>query len=252
MTLILAVEAGDGVAVAADRGATLGGILLPSVQKVFACDQSAVWGAAGDVWVIQRVGHALEARDASCPGWTCAADAQVLRERVLDVVHPVLTKRVLEQLGQQSEISFSMLFAALLGTGPAIIQVNGDGGSGVVRDYGAVGSGTWAAVAIMRHFAGMHPGVRQAAVVAVQAMGHSIDCVPELTGPPHLALITRDGSGVTTAAVLPDADTEQYSVAAEFWRQLQAQALEYVINPPPDQVAAAPPPEPPPDGPLSE
>lgn len=103
MTLILSVQAEDGVVVASDGGVTFGVAwpwLLPPTQKVFLCDGCAAWGGAGSLGVIQRIGYALTLKDQHDPGWArTAVSAQDLRSRVVQVVRPVLAECLDEHLG---------------------------------------------------------------------------------------------------------------------------------------------------------
>jgi 20S proteasome alpha/beta subunit len=250
VTLILAVKGDDGIAVASDGGVTTGGgwpWLLPPAQKVYTCSNRAAWGGAGAQGVIQRIKYAFDKKDESDPLWLdAAADPQQLRQLVSGVVRPVLAEVIGEHLGDGQPPSASTLFAAVLPFDPCVVAVYGNGSSEVIHGQNAaIGSGTFAAIAIMKHFADMHPTVRHAAVVAVQGLSLAIQCMPELTEPISLALVEGVPNQQPTARIVGPEEMQEFRALAEAWQDIQGEVLQEMVQPAPEAEPPGEPPAPP-------
>jgi len=237
MTLVLAVKGVDGVVMAADGASTVAddsGVPYASqtAMKVHCCAGKFIWGASGDVGVIQRIQHKLDQVQAND---MAMADPQELRARVVAKIVPVLKECRADYIGPADPSQrprypgAEVLFATALPSGPFIVSINPDGKNDLIEGpHLAIGSGAAAAMAIMhKHRHQMH-NCELNQIIAYRAVADAIDVTPVFLAPPiRIGMVSRPaaGGGPPQARILSPEEISAVEGSVELWTEFEREAL---------------------------
>jgi len=239
MTVVLAAKAMDGVVMCADGASTLTTplgepIAVQAEEKIYACGGRFIWGASGDLGVIQRVKHKL---DHSHLHDLRPKDPEALRAKIVPVVLSVMKECRQDHLGpvaagvRETVPCATVLFAGYLPTGPCVIMVDPDGKNSVVSGpHVAIGSGAQAAMAIMHRHRGEARSCALTELVCYRAITDAIEVTPMfLAEPITLGTARKDDASISADSevmVLVSSQLNAVRDSVEVWKQNEREALE--------------------------
>ena len=189
MTLVVAIPAENSVVVASDSQATMGMVKRPGDTKIFRLGSHIVWGAAGNLSVIQKIEQnlltlgtisSLKANKDRIEGAVWMAFRAVLASDVRSTAAMPNYSELMAQYG-------SGIVLAEANPNPEMLTVHGQGGSTwAVNGPAAIGSGEVLAMATFAKYAGAkltedqakllaYKTIHEAISVAAYGLGHPID-----------------------------------------------------------------------------
>jgi proteasome beta subunit len=186
MTLIVAIPASDGIVMASDGQVTTGLVRAPG-KKIYPLSDRAVWAAAGELALVQRVAERLQ----SLP-----SDRSLVRLR--DDIGQVVRQCITELIQMDFRASFFALdpdtllklhpadfVFAEFSQGPHVLHITVDGVPEWVNEAPfASGSGDLFAYALLRKYQGRNLNLERAQVLAYKVMEEAIAVDAYGLGPP--------------------------------------------------------------------
>jgi 20S proteasome alpha/beta subunit len=188
MTLILAIQAADGIVVASDAQVTAG-MVRSTGQKIKKLDDSCLWGASGELALIQRVEEGMDSapRDQSLRDVRDGL-AAVVRDCVDALLRVDFRTRFFQ--GNPAELlelhSGDFVFAQYRNGIPRILHISVDGTPEWVDRCFATGTGSLFAYALLQRYQRIMPtiGVQQASLLAFRVIQEAIEVGAYGIGPP--------------------------------------------------------------------
>jgi proteasome beta subunit len=125
MTLILALACADGIVMASDSQATFsttGQPVKQPMEKIRCLASCALWGGAGDVGLLQKIGYALESLDES----RLSSPIKELRPVLFNTVRPAMVEAVQAfiPVGPNPQPPIvDLLFCGYCGDDPWILEI---------------------------------------------------------------------------------------------------------------------------------
>jgi len=185
MTLILAIPCTDGILVASD-GQVTAGMVRSSGQKIFKLNDNCLWGASGEIALIQRVRERLQGVN--------NAPLSQLRDQIAQIVQECITELLRldfrTQFCQKDPNSLLQLhpgdFVFIEGSPqPRILHVIANGTPEWITDRAfATGSGDLFAYALLQKYQGRPIELEKGAVLAYKVIEEAIAVGAYGLGPP--------------------------------------------------------------------
>ena len=241
MTVVLAARATDGVVICADSAGTL---LAPSGQlvakqrreKVHSCGARFIWGASGDVGVIQRIEYRLA--NYHWPDFK-PNDPEAFRKKVVPLVLEVLKECRKDHIGpvgpDQANVvpCAEVLFAGCLPSGPCLILIDPSGKNEIVTgSHVAIGSAAVAAMAIMQRHVGKTLTSQQTELVCYRAIDDVIRVTPIFLGEPITVGTVRTvpGSDAPSVTIVKGDETRGLRETVGLWASFESDALQKTME----------------------
>ncbi len=223
MTLILAIPAEDGLVMAADGQITMGEVRTPG-KKIYPLNERAVWAAAGELALIQRVQERIH----TLPGDLPLAS---LRDQIGYLVKQCVTELVQMDFRTQFlppdpdrlvQLHFADFIFAEFPRKPEILHVSSLGSPEWIEGRPLVaGNGDLFAYALLRKYQGQSLNLERASLLAYKVIEETIEVGAYGLGPPiDLWQITQDG-----VKNLAPGETEALAAAAQSLREREIALL---------------------------
>jgi proteasome beta subunit len=199
MTLILAIQAANGIVMASDAQVTAG-MVKSTTQKIKKFNNFCLWGAAGELALIQRVEEGMDGAPKEQPLRNLRDGlAAVVRDSVDALLRVDFRTKFFQ--GNPAELlklhSGDFVFAQYLNNAPTILHISVDGTPEWVDKCFATGNGDLFAYALLQRYQSIIPAIhaQQASVLAFRVIQEAIEVGAYGTGPPiDVWQITDQGS----------------------------------------------------------
>ena len=246
MTLILALACADGIVMASDGQATYstaGQPVKQPIEKLKALGQCIVWGGAGDVGVLQKVGYALEPLQ---PQQLCLPIAQ-LRPILYQAVRPVMIQALQNFIsipGTQPPV-VDLLFCGYWGREPWILEIDPQARDVQHEDAGfaAVGSGDifpYFAMTSLVHYGVRQRNILQGQLIAYRVVDDAINTAAQGLGPPigmWVAEKPLEAESPAEVRKLLKDELRRIELAVAEWKKIESSTLSETLGLRPEEPA---------------
>lgn len=236
MTLILALECADGLLLASDSQSTFGTTGQPvkaAAQKVHCQWSNVVWGAAGNVAIMQRVQEHFRLKMPSASHFE-SKHPNAIRLELVSAVSSVVRDIARNQYlttGKLEEMLAAFLFVGRSSAGSLLLEVTINLADLDHRStgYAAIGSGDifpYFAMAGLAHFDVKNRSLPEAKAIAYRIMEDAINVAAYGLGPPiQIVELTKPTSGFGVARALSSDELRVLSDTVLAWKSLESELL---------------------------